>query len=115
MTASAKYLLVSLPASISSNDSDAFTILRSTVSGENVATVPYKVPEFKIGTLDALVRQADDLAKLESSCHAVVAKAGDSLRILLEGDEDKISQQKTVNDSTFQYTQTLDLLEIDSL
>jgi len=45
-----------------------------------------------------LVQQADDLAKLESACQGVVAKVGDSLRLLLEGDEGKIAQQKTVND-----------------
>ena len=63
---------------------------------------PFKIPEFKIGTLDALVQQADELAKLESSCQGVVAKVGDSLKNLLEGDEDKIAQQKTVNDSMFE-------------
>ena len=63
--------------------------------------LPFKIPEFKIGTLDALVQQADDLAKLENACEGVVAKMGDSLKSLLEGDEDKIAQQKTVNDSMF--------------
>jgi V-type H+-transporting ATPase subunit C len=101
MSASTKYLLVSLPTSISpSNDKDgAFTTLQATVSTDNGTVLPFKIPEFKIGTLDALVQQADDLAKLESACHAVVAKVGDSLRTLLEGDEGRIAQQKTVNDS----------------
>ena len=95
-----KYLLVSLPTSISpTNDKEeALGALRSNVS-DNGTVQPFKVPEFKIGTLDALVQQADDLAKLESSCEAVVAKVGDTLRSLLEGDEEKIAQQKTVNDS----------------
>lgn len=94
---------MSLPTSISpTNDKeDALNALKSTVSADNVDVLPFKIPEFKIGTLDALVQQADDLAKLESACEGVVAKVGDSLRILLEGDEDKIAQQKTVNDSTF--------------
>ncbi|KAF8858145.1 vacuolar ATP synthase-like protein subunit C 1 [Acephala macrosclerotiorum] len=100
MSGPMKYILVSLPTSISpSNDKEeALTALRSTVGAENGEVQPFKIPEFKIGTLDALVQQADDLAKLESSCEAVVAKVGDSLRSLLEGDEDKIAQQKTVND-----------------
>ncbi|CZT48047.1 probable H+-ATPase V1 subunit c, vacuolar [Rhynchosporium secalis] len=100
MSVPTKYMLVSLPTAISpSNDKEeAFTALRSTVSGDSIAVLPFKIPEFKIGTLDALVQQADDLAKLESVCEAVVAKMGESLRNLLEGDEDKISQQKTVND-----------------
>lgn len=101
MSASTKYLLVSLPTSISrSNDKEeAFAALQATVSTDNGTVLPFNIPEFKIGTLDALVQQADDLAKLESACHATVAKVGDSLRMLLEGDEGRIAQQKTVNDS----------------
>ncbi|KAL2067087.1 hypothetical protein VTL71DRAFT_1511 [Oculimacula yallundae] len=100
MSGPAKYMLVSLPTAISpsGDKEEAFTALRSTVSGDSIAVLPFKIPEFKIGTLDALVQQADDLAKLEGVCEAVVAKMGESLRNLLEGDEDKISQQKTVND-----------------
>jgi V-type H+-transporting ATPase subunit C len=82
---------------------EAFNAIRSNV-GDNGTVQPFKIPEFKIGTLDALVQQADDLAKLEGSCEAVVAKVGDSLRSLLEGDEEKIAQQKTVNDSRFNWS-----------
>jgi len=101
---STKYMLVSLPTSISSSNDkeEAFNSLRSTVASSDVTVQPFKIPEFKIGTLDALVQQADELAKLESSCQGVVAKVGDSLKNLLEGDEDKIAQQKTVNDSMFE-------------
>jgi V-type H+-transporting ATPase subunit C len=102
MSKSTKYILVSLPTSISpSNDrEEALTALRSTISTDNGTVFPFKIPDFKIGTLDALVQQADDLAKLENLCEGVVAKIGDSLRSILEGDENKLSQQKTVNDST---------------
>lgn len=47
------------------------------------------------------MQQADELAKLESGCEAVVGKVGDSLKVILDGDEGKIAQQKTVNDSQF--------------
>lgn len=96
-----KYLLVSLPTSISlSNDHDeALTALRSVVGNDKATTVPFQIPEFKVGTLDALVQQADDLAKLANGAEGVVAKVGDSLRNILEGDEDKIAEQKKVNDS----------------
>lgn len=99
--APSKYLLVSLPNSISpSGDKDeALTALRSSVSTENGTTYPFAVPDFKIGTLDALVQQADDLAKLSNSCEAVVGKVSESLRSILDGDEDRIAQQKTINDS----------------
>ncbi|KAL1306827.1 hypothetical protein AAFC00_005483 [Neodothiora populina] len=94
------FFLVSLPTSISpSNDKDeALTALRSVITTDNGDTSPFTLPSFKIGTLDALVQQADDLGKLSGGCEAVVGKVADSLRGLLEGDEDKIAQQKTVND-----------------
>ena len=101
MSKGLKYLLVSLPTSISpSNDHDeALTALRSAVTSDYGTVFPFQIPELKIGTLDALVQQADDLAKLGQGCEAVVGKVGDSLKNILESDEEKISQQKTVNDS----------------
>ncbi|KAK5275915.1 Vacuolar ATP synthase subunit C, partial [Cryomyces antarcticus] len=100
MSKATKYLLVSLPTSISpSNDRDeALTALRSAVSTDYGTTYPFSIPAFKIGTLDALVQQADDLAKLDGACEGVVGKVSDSLRSILDGDEEKIAQQKTVND-----------------
>ncbi|KAJ4380457.1 Vacuolar ATP synthase subunit C [Didymella sp. IMI 355093] len=109
MSKGTKYLLVSLPTSISpSNHADeALTALRSTVTNDVGSTHPFAIPEFKIGTLDALVQQADDLAKLENACHGVVGKVGDSLRAILDGDEGKVQQQKTINDKPVeQYLRT---------
>lgn len=101
MSATGKYLLISLPTSISpSNDHDeALTALRAAVSTDFGTTWPFLVPQFKIGALDALIQQADELAKLNSDCEAVVNKVADSLGSILEGDQDKIAQQKTVNNS----------------
>jgi len=92
------FFLVSLPTSIApSGDRDeALTSLRSAVTTDNGTTYPFAIPEFKVGTLDALVQQADDLAKLESGCKSVADKIADSLRSLLEGDEEKLQQQKVV-------------------
>ncbi|KAK4981866.1 Vacuolar ATP synthase subunit C [Elasticomyces elasticus] len=100
MSRTQKFFLVSLPTSISpsGNRDDALTKLRSSVSTDCGTTYPFAIPSFKIGTLDALVQQADDLSKLSSACEGVVGKVADSLRGLLEGDEEKIAQQKNVND-----------------
>ena len=101
MSKNAKYLLVSLPTSISaSNDEkETYQALQATVAKDSEDVKDFAIPEFKVGTLDALIQQADDLAKLEGSCEAVATKVGDSLRTILEGDEGKLAQQKTVNDS----------------
>ncbi|KAJ4397993.1 Vacuolar ATP synthase subunit C [Didymella pomorum] len=109
MSKGTKYLLVSLPTSISPSNhaEEALTALRSTVTNDVGSTYPFVIPEFKIGTLDALVQQADDLAKLENACHGVVGKVGDSLRTILDGDEGKVQQQKTINDKPVeQYLRT---------
>jgi V-type H+-transporting ATPase subunit C len=98
---SATYFLVSLPASIvpSGDKEEALRAIQATVSNDHGTTVQFPIPTFNIGTLDALVQQADDLAKLDTACENIVAKVGDSLRNILEGDEEKIAQQKTINDS----------------
>ncbi|KAM6538718.1 Vacuolar ATP synthase subunit C [Fusarium falciforme] len=106
---STKYALLSLPLGVfdSSDREEAISSLRGTISSDNGSVLPFSIPDFKIGTLDALVQQADDLAKLEASCQAVVAKVGDSLKNVLEGDEDRIAQYKMVNDKpTDQYLGT---------
>ncbi|KJZ79092.1 hypothetical protein HIM_01243 [Hirsutella minnesotensis 3608] len=103
---STKYALLSLPLSVfeSSDRDDAVSALSAKVSPDNGSVVPFRIPDFKIGTLDALVQQADDLAKLEASCQAVVSKVGDSLRQLLNNDDDRIASYKMVNDKpTDQY------------
>lgn len=94
-----QYILVSLPLRIF--DDDPLTALAATVGRDNGETLPFPIPSFKIGTLDALVQHADDLAKLNGACEAAVAKVADSLKSILDGDEDKAAQQKMVNDSMF--------------
>ncbi|KAI2900579.1 hypothetical protein CBS63078_5530 [Aspergillus niger] len=109
MSKSTKYLLVSFPTSItpSHHRDDALDAISTTVSSENGSVAPFPIPEFKIGTLDALVQQADELAKLEAGCQGVVAKVGDALKNILDGDEAQIEKMKTVNDKPVdQYLRT---------
>ena len=100
-----KYLLVSFPTSItqSHHRDDALDAISATVTPDNGSVAPFPIPEFKIGTLDALVQQADELSKLESSCQSVVVKVGDALKNILEGDEAQIEKMKTVNDSMWAF------------
>lgn len=97
----ASYILLSLPLRTfdTGNNDEAVQALASTVGSENGTTTAYPIPAFKIGTLDALVQQADELAKLHTGCEGVVHRVADSLKTILEGDEDKIAQNKMVNDS----------------
>ena len=101
MSQPSTYLLVSLPTSISSSGhkDDALSALGAAVTADVGPTSPFNIPTFKIGTLDALVQQADDLTKLSNACEAVVGKVGDSLKGIFEGDQNRLAQQKTINDS----------------
>ena len=101
MTSTPKYILVSLPTSISpSNDhEEALSALKATITKDNGTVYRFPIPELKIGTLDALVQQADELAKLDGACEGVVSRIGDGLRSILQGDQEKIAQQKAVETS----------------
>jgi V-type H+-transporting ATPase subunit C len=101
MSKPGKYILLSLPTSIvpSHHKDDALDAVSKTVSPDNGSAASFPIPEFKIGTLDGLVQQADELAKLEGQCEGVVAKVGDALKNILDGDEAQIERMKVVNDS----------------
>ncbi|KHN98553.1 ATPase, V1 complex, subunit C [Metarhizium album ARSEF 1941] len=104
-----RYAVVSLPLGVfdSSNKANAISSLATSISQDNGTVSPFNIPDFKIGTLDALVQQADDLAKLETTCHAVVTKVGESLRSVLDNDEERLASYKVVNDKpTEQYLRT---------
>lgn len=106
----AKYLFVALPASItpSGHKDDAIAAIQRAIKPENGHVQQLNVPaEFKVGTLDALLQQSEELAKIESICKGVVAKVSDTLRNVLEGDEEKIAMHKSVNDKPLeQYLKT---------
>lgn len=95
------YLLVSLPSSItpSGHKDDALGSVQKAVNPSNGNVLPFSIPEFKIGTLDGCLQQSDELAKLENTCKGVVAKVSDTLKNVLDGDEEKANTHKSVNDS----------------
>lgn len=100
MSKNTLYQLISLPTSIvpSHHHDDALEAISSTI-GVDGSVSSFPIPEFKIGTLDALVQQAEELAKLEGACQAVVGKVGEALKGVLGNDEEQIQRMKTVNDS----------------
>lgn len=97
-----RYLLVALPLSIAKSHDrpDALEVVNRTLSGatSEAQTYSFPIPDLKIGTLDALVQQADELAKLDGNIDGAVRKAADVLQTLAPGQE---SQNKVVNESEF--------------
>lgn len=98
-----KYLFVSVPASVtpSGHKDDAVASIQKAVNTSNGDVSNFSIPEFKTGTLDALIQQSEELSKLEGVCKNVVSKVGDTLKNVLDGDAEKIAMHKTVNDSMY--------------
>lgn len=69
----AEYLLVSLPQSVGSEDSIQLWLERN-VNGGDVTVTPYKLPKFKVGTLDSLVEQSDELSKYDTQLYQSILK-----------------------------------------
>ena len=86
-----KHLLVAFPSSVTRDQSvgAAFDALRDVVTSSDTSTTVHEfpLPSFKIGSLDALVQQADDLAKLDTSVEGAVRKAADVIAQLVPGQE----------------------------
>lgn len=94
------YLLVALPSSIvrSNDPEDAFAAIQSTVPSDAGTISRFPIPEFKIGTLDALVLQADELAKLDANVEGAVGKVVEVLRSIVSNPQEA-ERHKTVSDS----------------
>ncbi|RIA95900.1 ATPase, V1 complex, subunit C, partial [Glomus cerebriforme] len=92
------------------NKSVVFEKLRSklSASGSDYAEVyQFLIPEFKIGTLDALVVISDELVKYDQSFESTSFKIVDILRNLLRGDLNQVEANLIVNDkSVEQYLKT---------
>ena len=100
-----KYLFVALPSSItpSGHKDDAIGSIQRAVRSENGLVTLFSVPDFKVGTLDGLIQQSEELGRIESLCKGVVSKVGDTLSNVLDGNNDQIIMHKNVNDSELFY------------
>ncbi|ODQ50453.1 vacuolar ATP synthase subunit C [Saitoella complicata NRRL Y-17804] len=122
------YWIVSIPTENSSRG-DVFQSLKSRIASSNrdyaeVSTFP--IPAFKIGTLDSLVSQSEELAKIDAQFEGTVLKVVDVMKGVLQGDDDKVREQCVVNDrpvdsyltsfswSTTRYRTTLSIPELSS-
>ena len=96
-----KYLIVSVPTSVtpSGHKDDVLGALQKAVNTSYGEVKSFNTPEFKVGTLDALIQQSEDLGKLQGLCNNVISKVRDTLSNILEGDQEKIQMHKSVNDS----------------
>ncbi|AAS52066.1 ADR146Cp [Eremothecium gossypii ATCC 10895] len=80
-------LLLSLPADArpaQHSDMDAQTWLLRELLGGRATVSEFAVPEFKIGSLDALVLQSEELGRVDAQVHAALGKIEEALAALGE-------------------------------
>lgn len=97
------FYLVSLPASAAPSGGDPETQLEGWYA-ENLAIQPtaitqFNIPVFKIGTLDSLVQQSEELTKLDGQFHAVISKLNEIIETIHDGNASHIQAAKKVNGS----------------
>lgn len=100
----ANYLAVSLPENVASSQSALSLSLSLKIQGD---IIPFKLPSFKIGTLDSLVQQSEDLVKLDSQLENSITKILDILAAIFDNNSRLILSCKVVNDKpVLQYLET---------
>ncbi|KAI7901971.1 uncharacterized protein BX663DRAFT_513097 [Cokeromyces recurvatus] len=99
-----KYTFISVPAL--GDKQNTFLNIKGKLT-EYAQTYKLNIPEFKIGTLDALVLLSDDLIKHDSVFEQSVNKMSDLLNNLLKGQQLNLQDQLLVNDKSIeQYIST---------
>lgn len=81
MASETDYLLLSLPESCGSKDSIS-SWLETNVNGGKVQLFELEYPNFKIGTLDSLVLQSEELSKLDNQLHQSIGKVLETISSL---------------------------------
>ncbi|KAK9454741.1 hypothetical protein V1511DRAFT_511394 [Dipodascopsis uninucleata] len=97
------YYILSLPSSAAPAGADPESALvrdlTSTLQLTDKDDVgQFLVPHFKIGTLDQLVQQSEEVSKADGQFEAVVSRTVDVLKTIHEGNKDQIEAAKVVND-----------------
>ncbi|KAI8997265.1 hypothetical protein BDB01DRAFT_770489 [Pilobolus umbonatus] len=90
-----KYTFVSVPAL--GDKQNTYLNIKAKLT-DYARTYEFNAPEFKIGTLDALVMLSDDLVKYDTAFEQSVNKLADLLKSLLKGQNVNIQDQLLVND-----------------
>jgi len=89
--------IISAPAETTKED--VVTNLRSKISGQ-AEIRPFRLPDFKIGTLDSLVILSDDLGKYDQAFEGITNKIADNLKSLVHGDIEQWKNNLIVDDKT---------------
>lgn len=98
------FYLISLPASAAPSGGDPETQLEKwyseTLSVAPQDINPLQIPSFKIGTLDSLVQQSEELAKIDTQFQGIVSKVSEIVSNLYDGNIAQISAAKKIDDKS---------------
>lgn len=92
--------LLCLPASAAPPGGDPQTQLESWLKTSlgTSTTAPFELPNFKIGTLDSLIHQGEELAKLDGQFQGMVNKSAEIINTIYEGGEAQVAAAKRIDD-----------------
>lgn len=98
------FYLISLPSSAAPSGGDPESQLEKWYS-ESLSIAPseissFDIPSFKIGTLDNLVQQSEELGKLDVQFQGILSKISDIISTLYDGNIGQIAAAKKVNDKS---------------
>lgn len=69
------------------------------VTPDHGAVFSMDLPHFRVRSLDILMSEADELAKLDRDCKEVLGRVGDTMKTIFESDAQKVASQKRANNS----------------
>lgn len=97
----ANYLLLSLPARAAPESAPSLSVdewLETTLIGGKAVINKIEIPSFKIGTLDSLVLQSEELQKIDEQLGNAVVKVLDVLANLYDNNQPLVNASKKVDD-----------------
>lgn len=95
MSELSNYLLLSLPTLCGSKNS-IYQWLESNINGGRVELREIDFPQFKVGTLDSLVLQSEELTKLDNQLHTSVGKVLETISTLINKNNNNSSNGNSI-------------------
>ncbi|KAI0462756.1 hypothetical protein LJB42_003557 [Komagataella kurtzmanii] len=90
------YLLISLPKTQNLLHDETQDWLETNVNGGKVSVTNVDVPEFKIGTLDTLMQQTEEISKLDNQLNQAVNKVLEIIQTVFDKNPAFVEQAKQV-------------------
>ncbi|ANZ77923.1 BA75_05015T0 [Komagataella pastoris] len=90
------YLLISLPKTQNLLHDETQEWLETNVNGGKVSVTNVEVPEFKIGTLDTLMQQTEEISKLDNQLNQAVNKVLEIIQTVFDRNPAFVEQAKQV-------------------